>query len=87
MINRNFSDWWYQPITRKDRWVGAIIGALGSFWLCVIGYAIASYIPKSLFEFTIFLLVPVLVVCMFGYLYPKIVTIIFYPFSIFGIGS
>jgi hypothetical protein len=86
-IRRRFANlraWWHAPVTRRDRSQGALIGAIGGFWLGVLGFVAVSVLssgPGLSAWWALSLVVPGAVA---GCLVPKPVMVLLFPFACFG---
>lgn len=61
-----------------------LIGGLGGFWIGVLGRIALGTIQVSLGEVAAWGLAVAICCAAAGFAYPKLVTIILFPFSIFG---
>lgn len=81
----NLRAWWQAPVTRRDRSQGALIGAIGGFWLGVLGLVgfsvLSSSGPEVSAWWALSLVVPGAVA---GCLVPKPVLVLLFPFACFG---
>ena len=79
-----FADGWRKPPTRRDRVRGALVGAMGCFWLGGLGRVLLGPLPVSLgivFEWS---LVAAASGVILGVCFPKAVTCVCFPFATFG---
>ncbi len=83
MLQRFFI-WYRAPATRKDRIRAAIIGALGGFWIGLLGRILLGSLPVSFSVAGWWAMGSAATGLVLGLLFPKTVTCICYPFSIFG---
>ena len=74
-----FKVWWRAPATVRDRILGAIVGVFGGFWLGVLSY----FALGSLSQPVTFVAL-VAVTRAVGVVFPKVVIVVLFPFSIFG---
>jgi hypothetical protein len=82
-----FREWWRRPPTRTDRILGAVIGGLGSFWIGLFGRITIGPSPISISALCVWALISALTGIIFGIRFPKVVSIICFPFSMIGIGN
>lgn len=94
MINRflqdryqNYVRWRHAPVTRGDRTIGAFIGGMGCFWIGIFGRLALGPLPVSLATLGWWALGSILLGVMLGIRFPKIVSVVCFPFSSFGGGS
>ena len=81
-----FHLWWRAPVTRKDRWAGALIGAFAAFWVGVLllaGFGAFSKSSGGSAWWAVFLVLPG---ALFGYRFPKVATVLLFPFASIGGG-
>ena len=83
---RRFIDWWNRPITAKDRSRAATIGLFGGFWVGIIGRLALRY-EGSLMELLAFGGGAAVAGMLLGIAFPKVVTVVLFPFSVFGISN
>lgn len=79
-----FLRWWAAPAKVKDRVLGATIGAIGAFWIGALGRLALGQLPASLSEVAVWGLGGALVGAVAGIAFPKVVSCVLFPFSIFG---
>ena len=82
-----FRIWWRAPASRKDRVVGALIGAFGCFWIGILGRLFLGPTPVDGVTLGWWALGSVIVGVALGVTFPKVTTCVCFPFSSFGIGS
>lgn len=85
--NRTLREWWQSPATAKDRATGALVGGFGGFWIGVLGRIGIGALPVSLSEAAAWACVITIFGIGAGIALPKPVTVILFPFSIFGGGN
>jgi hypothetical protein len=83
------ADFWRQfrairrgPITRRHRIIGAVVGALGGFWIGCICRLIVGPLP---IHWTVALgwsLLGALVAAVLGTLFPKVIFCVCFPFAV-----
>lgn len=81
---RKLREWWQSPVTAKDRAVGAVVGGLGGFWIGVLGRIMLGALPVSLGEVAIWALAAAMCGASAGITFPKLVTVVLFPFLTFG---
>lgn len=86
-LKRNFSAWWRAPVTRRDRVLGVLVGAIGCFWIGLLGRVVVGPLPVSLGTLAWWALGAALVGAAFGLRFPKAATCICYPFSLLGVSN
>jgi hypothetical protein len=64
----------------RDRILGAIVGAFGGFWLGVL----SSFAFGSLGQPATFVALVAVACAVSGVVFPKVVTVVLFPFSTFG---
>lgn len=79
-----FLTWYRAPATRKDRIVAAIIGAMGGFWIGLLGRMMLGSTPVSFSVLGWWALASAATGVVLGLLFPKTVTCVCFPFSTFG---
>lgn len=84
---QNFSRWWNAPVTRRDRIIGAFIGAMGCFWIGLLGRLALGPLPVSFSDLAWWALGSALLGTVLGVCFPKSVSVVCFPFSTFGGGS
>jgi TM2 domain-containing membrane protein YozV len=82
-----FLSWWNAPNTKKDRYIAATVGAFGGFWIGGLGRIILGALPVSITDVGLWALGGVVVFSLLGAVFPKVITCVCYPLSIFGVGN
>lgn len=82
-----FRNWWSAPNTRKERMTAAVVGAIGGFWIGLLGRIMIGELPVSFSEAGYWALGAAMIFSLTGVLFPKAVLCICFPFSTFGIGN
>ena len=82
-----FKEWWSRPVQTKDRVAAAFVGAMGGFWIGILGRLFLGPMPVAFTALGYWAIGSVIVGVILGLFFPKPVTVVLYPFSIFGIGS
>jgi len=86
-VKERFVLWWRAPARRRDRIVAAWIGALGCFWIAVLGRMLFGPLPVSLEVIAWWGLGSAAAGATLGCTFPKATTCICFPFSLFGVGQ
>ncbi|THB69034.1 MAG: hypothetical protein D6B27_01300 [Gammaproteobacteria bacterium] len=77
--------WWQRKPTKADRALAAVIGAIGMFWVAVLlPGTIAIKGPFTLNQIIFWLVGFVFLGIILGIVFPKIISIVLFPFAIFG---
>jgi hypothetical protein len=84
---QNYVRWRHAPVTRRDRTIGAFIGGMGCFWIGVLGRLALGPLPVSPSTLGWWALGSILLGVMLGIRFPKIVSVVCFPFSSFGGGN
>lgn len=71
----------------KDRIKGAFIGAVGCLWIAGIGRIIVGELPVSISVVGGWALCGAIIGLTLGILFPKAVSVVCFPFSVFGISN
>jgi hypothetical protein len=90
LIRRRFAGfqmWWRAPATRRDRIAGVAIGAVGCFWIGVLGRIMLGALPVPLEVLGWWALGSTAVGMVLGAIFPKAAACLFFPFSTFGVGT
>lgn len=82
-----FLDWWKSPITKKDRITGAFVGSFAGFWIGALGRIALSDLPVAFKVVAMWGLAGAVIFSLLGVMFPKVISCICFPFSIFGIGN
>jgi hypothetical protein len=82
-----FQMWWRAPVTRRDRIAGVAVGAVGCFWIGVLGRIMLGTLPVSLAALGWWALGSIVVGIVVGALFPKATACLCFPFSAFGVGA
>ena len=83
----SFNQWWRRPLRKRDR-VGAVaIGAIGGFWVGLLGRLMLGSMPVSLSTLGYWAIGSVVVGVVLGVLFPRVVSVVLYPFSFLGVGG
>ena len=82
-----FGSWWRTPVTPKDRALGVLVGAIGGF--CVLAFALMTFgMFSHLSAMSGWWVVPLLLPgSLAGFLFPKHVTVVLFPFLSVGGGA
>jgi ABC-type amino acid transport system permease subunit len=76
-----FQFWWRAPVTFKDRALGGIVGAIAGFWLGLLSFS--AMLPSSL-QPVQFVCIVIGTCALAGILFPKVATLVLFPFGVFG---
>jgi hypothetical protein len=79
--------WWKRPITRRDRVRSAGIGAMAGIWIGLLAFILSDGGPASLTELGIWVLFGAISCAGLAALFPRVLGIVLFPLSIFGIGN
>lgn len=83
----SFNQWWRRPLRTRDR-VGAVaIGVIGGFWVALLGRLILGPMPVSFSVLAFWAIWGVVAGAVLGVIFPRIISVILYPFAFLGIGS
>jgi hypothetical protein len=82
-----FTNWWHSPIRRRDRLLGAVIGALACFWIAGLGRLAFDPPTVSLGQLAAWALGGLLLGAAFGARHPRLATCLLLPFGLFGIST
>jgi hypothetical protein len=81
------SGWWRAPASRRDRVFGAFVGTLGGFWVGVLLSVLLLPTPISFAAIGLAALSSSTVGLVLGIAFPKATTLLYFPFSVFGISG
>ena len=84
---QTFVSWWRAPVARRDRILGAVVGALGCFWMGVLARVLLGPLPISLEALGLWAIGSGSVGAVLGILVPKATICLCFPFSAFGAGN
>lgn len=84
---QSYARWRLAPVKRRDRTIGAFIGGMGCFWIGILGRLALGPLPVSPPTLGWWALGSILLGVMLGIRFPKIVSVVCFPFSSFGGGS
>lgn len=83
----SFNQWWRRPLRTRDK-VGAVfIGAIGGFWVGLLGRLFLGPMPVSFTELGNWAAGGIVAGIMLGVLFPRVVSVVLYPLAFLGIGS
>jgi hypothetical protein len=80
-----FNAWWHAPATRRDRVLGAVVGGLGCLWIGGLGRVFLGTLPVPLHIVIAWGLGAGVIGVVLGVCFPKVITCVCFPFSIFGL--
>lgn len=83
---QNLRCWWKAPTTCRDRLLGAIIGGMGCFWIGVLGRLLLGSMPVPLSTVAWWAFGSAVSGMVLGFLFPKTVSVVCFPFATFGGG-
>jgi hypothetical protein len=78
-------EWWRAPITKKDRRTGALVGGSACFWIAALGRI--AFDTASFTELGLWAIGGAVFGIALGRACPKPVTLLMFPFAVFGISS
>lgn len=83
----DFKEWWNRPLKPKDRVHAVLIAIAGGFWIGLISAFVIgpSPLPLSILGYWVF--GGIIISILFALLFPKVITVIIFPFSLISIGS
>lgn len=81
-----FRVWWHKPATPKDRFLGAMVGGFGCFWIGVLGRLLIGPMPVTFSTLVAWAVGSLFVGVVLGVLFPKSVSVVCFPFATFGGG-
>lgn len=64
-----------------------VIGAVGGFWVSVLGRLLFGPMPVSFTVLVYWAIGGIIAGTILGAIFPRVVSVILYPFSLLGIGS
>ncbi|MDR1994246.1 hypothetical protein [Azonexus sp.] len=79
-----FKLWWREPPTWRDRITGALVGSIGGFWIGILGRIILGPLPAPFSVVLLWGIGAIILFAVIGTIFPKPVSIILFPFSIWG---
>ncbi|UCJ17694.1 hypothetical protein K5Q02_04760 [Pseudomonas sp. MM211] len=85
-VVRKIVTWWRQPITRKDRWFAALVGAMGGVWIGLLICMVLAAGPMSLVVWGVWALSGAITCALLGALFPRVVSVLIFPLTLLGIG-
>jgi len=71
----------------RDRVGAVLIGMIGGFWLGLLGRVFFGPMPVSFTALTFWAVGGVIVGAVLGVIFPRVVSVVLYPFAFLGIGS
>lgn len=83
---KKITDWWHKPVSKKDRKKAAAVGFFGGFWLTLILFLFLAKGTTGLLILLCWMLAGAVFSAVLGFVFPKIVLIVLYPFSMFNVG-
>lgn len=82
-----FRTWWSAPPTARDRLLGASVGAMGCFWLGLLGRLFFGPMPVSVAMLGWWAGGFAALGVVLGLMFPKVTIAVLFPISVFGIGG
>jgi len=79
--------WWRSPVSRRDRFLGSVVGGLGGFWIGALGMLAFAHPPVPLGTVGVAALVGAASGMLLGVLRPKVTMVVLFPFATFGGGG
>jgi hypothetical protein len=86
-LSLSFVEWWRRPIRTRDRVGAFFVGAFGGFWVGLLGRVFLGAMPVGFTVLAYWALGTAIAGALLGVLMPRVVTVLLYPFSTFGVGS
>lgn len=83
----SFNQWWRRPLRTRDKIGAVLIGAIGGFWVSFLGRLFVASMPVSLTELGYWAVGGIIAGIILGLLFPRVVSVVLYPFALLGIGS
>jgi hypothetical protein len=81
-----FPIWWKAPATGKDRFFGAVVGAMAGFWIGVLASVVFVAPPVSFTMLGLWALCAAMLGLVLGVVFPKATMLLLFPVSTFGAG-
>ena len=85
-MSLGFVDWWHRPMRTRDRVGAFFIGGFGGLWVGLIGRLVFGPTPVSLSVLAYWVVGGAFACALLGILFPRVVTMVLYPFAMFGGG-
>ena len=90
-ITQSIRVWWESPVTPQMRWRAVIVAMFGGFWISFLMIMVGFFYFNSDFEMTLSIylygvLVGTLIFMLLSYYFPKVILLLTFPFSTWGIG-
>lgn len=82
-----FNQWWRRPLRKRDRISAIAIGAVGGFWVGVLGRLMVGSMPVPISTLGYWAAGSFVTGAILGVMFPRAVNIVLYPFSLFTIGG
>ena len=76
--------WWMAPTTHSDRLTGGLVGGIAGLWIGGLGSIIFGQLPVSFEVVVAWALCAACLGFALGIRFPKIMTVILFPFATFG---
>ncbi len=82
-----FYDWWNKPLTAKQKSHAVGIGIFGGFWVGLLSRLLLGPNSGSLIELFYWGIGGAVLGGILGSRFPKVIRIVLFPFSMFGISG
>ncbi len=83
----SFNQWWRRPLRTRDKIGAVFIGAIGGFWVSLLGRLFIGPMPVSFAALAYWAVGGIIMGIILGILFPRVVSVVLYPFAFLGIGS
>jgi hypothetical protein len=86
-VSSSIDEWWNRPIRTRDRILGFFVGLIGGFVAGALGRLFLGSPSFQLTELAWWAFGSMVLCSILGVLFPKLVTLVLYPFASISIGS
>jgi len=83
----DFKQWWNRPLKPKDRVHAILIAIVGGFWIGLISGFVFAPSPTPLNVLGYWVFGGIIISTLLAILFPKVITVVLCPLSLFSIGS
>ena len=83
----SFNQWWQRPLRTRDKIGAVFIGAIGGFWISLLGRLMLGQMPVSFSVLLYWAIGGIIIGIILGALFPRTVSVLLYPFALLGIGG
>ena len=83
----SFHQWWRRPLRTRDKIGAVFIGAIGGFWVGLLGRLFLGSMPVSITTLIYWGVGGIIVGIILGIIFPRAISIILYPFAFLGISG